>query len=217
MKIYFALLVAMCFVATSSSSLSQTLDWGSEVFSDLVDSEERPLDETFIFEVGAFEIGFVPDANNVAQWSSNWQVFDRAIYNQENGYFASTAHMLDDGTSDSNPPGGLSFEGLSAFIWVRNGDDPIVGTEWLLTRASNWVFPSANPGCCDNELQLQWSVSDLGTNGETPIWGGYDGVQGGGVFTNTGTHTLQTHTFVPEPSSLLMLALAGVFMARRRR
>ena len=218
MKKILTMLVAALFVVAGNRSQSQTLDWGSEVFSDLVDSQEQTLDNTFIFEIGAFNDGFIPDEANVGSWASNWRVFDRAVYNQSNGYFASTVHMRDDGTSDFNPPGGLSFEGLSAYLWIRNGDNPVPGAEWLLTRASNWVFPTATPGCCDNELDLQWSVSDLDTLGETPGWGGYGNVVGPGVFTSTGGHTLQTYTFVPEPSSLLMAVSAlGLTALRRRR
>jgi hypothetical protein len=112
----------------------------------------------------------------------------------------------------------MSFEGLSAFIWIRKGADPIEGSEWLLTRASNWTFPTAIPGCCDHDPPTQWSVSDL-TGGDVPLWGSQGGVNGGGVHTDYGVHTLQTFTFVPEPSSALMLAIscACLVMGRRRR
>lgn len=225
MKFLIALLVAAFFVAAGSRLPAQTLDWGSEVFSDLVDGGGQTLDNTFVFQLGAFDPMFIPSEQNMDLWLAHWRVFDQASYNPGNGYFANwstetdTLRMLDDGTSNSpfEIAGAPSFEGLTAYIWIRKGDQPVEGSEWLLTRASNWVFPNATPGCCDNELDLQWSVSDLDTYGETPLWGGYGSVEGPGVFTNTGTHTLQTYTFVPEPSSMIMFAFAGIFAVRRRR
>jgi hypothetical protein len=225
MKSILALLAAAVFVAGDSRLQAQTLDWGSRVFSDIVDSEGQTLDNTFLFQLGAFDPLFIPTEENMNQWVSNWRVFDQASYNPGIGYFANwstetdTLRMLDDGTSNSpfETAGAPSFEGLTAYIWIRKGDQPVEGSEWLLTRASTWVFPNATPGCCDNELDVQWSVSDLDTHGETPLWGGYGTVEGPGVFTPSGPHDLQTYTFVPEPSSSLLAAAAGILTVLRRR
>lgn len=239
MKIHLALLAAAFLVATGSRARSQTLDWGSEVFSNLYDSKGQTLDNAFVFEIGAFVDGFVPETQNVSSWLANWRVFDRAAYAPGLGYFTKwstetdTLRMMDDGTSNSPymTPGSLSFEGLNAYLWIRKGDLPEEGSEWLLTRADNWVFPTATPGCCDNETPVQWSVSDLDDN-DTPVWGRQGGYTdqndpyvstGSGVFTGTGPNTypgsstLQTFTFVPEPSTLVMTAFAGCGMALRRR
>jgi hypothetical protein len=144
-------------------------------------------------------------------------VFDQAAYNQANGYFTGTAGMADDGTGlSSHATAGFSFEGLSAYIWVRNGDDPVEGTEWFLARADSWVFPDAVPGCCDNEPNAQWSVSEL-DGGDVPVWGSQGGITGNGSYTVTGNHSLQTFTFVPEPSSPLLSALAVALAVLRRR
>lgn len=213
------LLIVVSILLTAAHRLpAQTLDWGSAVFSELVDSEGQTLDNTFVFELGAFVGGFVPDETNVDDWLSYWRVFDQAAYNPSLGYFTSQVNMLDDGTSDSSylTSGSLSFEGLGAYLWVRNGDDPVEGTEWLLTRADNWTFPTAIPGCCDNGTPLQWSVSDL-DSGDIPKWGNQGGVEGPGVYSVTGPYTLQTYTFVPEPSSLALVAFAAGLMLRRRR
>ncbi|MBC8126254.1 MAG: PEP-CTERM sorting domain-containing protein, partial [Gloeobacteraceae cyanobacterium ES-bin-144] len=189
------------------------------VFSDLTDSNGQALDQnTFVFEIGAFDPTFVPDSSNTSQWASNWRVFDRAAYSQANGYFTSTTHIMNDGTSNSpfETPSVPSFAGLEAYLWVRNGDNPVPGTEWLLTRASAWVFPVPDPteDCCDKGV-IEWSVSDIVA--EVPKWGKQGTIGGPGVFTDSNPHTLQTYTFVPEPSSALLAALAGVFAVTRRR
>ena len=205
---------------------AQQLNWGSSVFSDLVDSKGDALENTFVFEIGAFNPGFTPTLSNLLDWRSNWQVFDRAAYNGIEepvddgifGYFTGTARMLDDGRSDSAfmTPSALSFEGLSGYLWIRKGDDPVAGSEWSLTRANNWVFPNAIPGCCDNDTPFNWSTSDL-TEADVPLWGRQGKISGPGEVSNSGIHTLQTYTFVPEPSSFLMLLSAsGLLMVRRR-
>lgn len=216
MKPYFALLAAAFLVVTGSRSLAQTLDWGSEVFSDLADSEGNPLDSMFVFELGSFVNGFVPDETNVHSWISNWRVFDSASFDGGLGYFTSTVQMNDDGTSSNPTASAINFQGLSAYLWIRNDDDAVEGSEWLLTRSDSWTFPGADPGCCDNETPLQWSVSDL-DGGDTPIWGSQGGVEGSGFHTDGDPHTLQTYTFVPEPSTAVLAGLACACAALRRR
>lgn len=219
MKTYLALLSAVPLMLFGMRSNAQTLDWGSQAFSALVDSKGQTLDNTFVFELGAFASGFTPSESNVESWLANWSVFDRADYSQANGVFTGQAHMLDNGTSDSPflTPGALSFEGLSAYIWIRKGDLPVEGSEWLVARSTGWTFPMATPGCCDNDLIVQWSVSDL-TPSDVPKWGNQGGVDGPGVSTSTGgPYNLQTFTFVPEPSSAMLAALAGAFALTRRR
>ena len=220
-------LIKLLFVASvpawSGPLGAQTLDWASPVGTDIVDSRGNPIDSLFVIEIGAFVDGFTPDETNVDTWFANWRVFDQAVYNPTLMYFTSVASMNDDGTSGSpHSTSGFSFEGLDAFLWIRRGDLPVEGNEWLLTRAvstdpsKNWVFPEAVPGCCDNEPNLQWSVSDLDGD-DIPEWGSQGGVPGSGVFTVTGSYTLQTYTFVPEPSSLAFAALSAGLLLRRRR
>lgn len=220
------------FLALALEARSQTINWGSEVFSDLVDSKGNTLDDTFIFELGAFVNGFLPDDTNVIGWKDNWQAFDRADYNGIEspvddgiyGYFTSTVSMTAGGLSDSSEmtPGAISFEGLHAYFWIRNSDDATTNSEWLLARNSAWVFPVLSEGCCDKGLPIEWSTSDL-TMSDIPVWGAQENQTGHGLITSPGSFGLQSATFteamiVPEPSVFFFKALAAItFVLRRRR
>jgi hypothetical protein len=208
-------LTALITALAASEIRSQTLNWGSEVGTPLTDSDGVLLDETFSFELGAFDLNFVPTASNTGEWLDHWMVFDTASYNPLFGYFTSTVHVLSDVTS-SNPaadPG--SFAGLVAYLWIRDNDQPLPGSEWLLVRSDEWVFPATGGDCCDTSV-IEWSVSDL-DGADTPRWGNQGGITGPGVHTHTSTSGLQTHTFVPEPSTALLAAIAGLGLVLRRR
>lgn len=195
---------------------AQTINWGSEAFSDLRDSEGTAWDNAYVFELGAFNAGFDASEGTEQDWLANWNVFDRASYSEANGYFTGTTQMQDDGTSNSPwlTSGAPSFAGLEAFIWIRKGDLTVPGSEWLVMHASTWVFPTPTLGCCDNNLPTEWSVSDL--TAEVPKWGRQGTVEGPGAHTYSGSSTLQTFTFVPEPSSALLTALATTVLLLRR-
>lgn len=210
-------LVSAVTLALGVASQGQTIDWGSPDGIDIVDSSGNVLDNTFIFELGAFTNSFVPEQNNYNDWFGFWKVFDRADYNQLDGTFASSVLMQSDGTSNSAflTPGAGSFEGLDAYIWIRNSDDPIPGSEWFLVRAESWVFPEYDPDCCGG-FPLKWSISDL-TSTDVPEWGSQSGIVGPGVRTDTDVYEIQTHTFVPEPSSLMLVFLGSGLLMRRRR
>lgn len=195
---------------------AQTLNWGNVIGNPVTDSTGAAVTNAFSFELGAFDSGFMPSESNVDQWLSNWKLFDRVVFDATYGFTNSEVY-INNGVTSSNPIASTdSFAGLDAYIWVRKGDDPIEGSEWLVTRANDWAFPLEGGDCCDTSF-LEWSVSDL-TPSNTPLWGRQKEEEGPGVFTSTGTTGLQTYTFVPEPASALLAMMAGaVFTLRRRR
>lgn len=228
MRTISALILAVLWMAVCGISNAQTLNWGSAVFTDLIDSEGNTLPEgVYTFEIGVFANSFVPEESNVNQWLANWRVFDSAAYNGYSGpgdpiygYFTGTEQIGDGVTNETTT---YSFAGMSAYLWIRKGDQAEEGSEWFLGRATNWTFPATGGGCCENDPPIEWSVSDLVTNGDTPLWGNHGGIEGSGEHTFTGTYggtgpyVVQTYTFIPEPSSLLLAALSAGLMFRRRR
>jgi len=226
MKLRNTLLLLPTVIALATPASAIQINWGDEVDSALRDSFGNSLDATFAIQLGFFEkvlgIQFVPDATNTADWSSHWKVFDQAAFDPLAGYFASTVMLNADGTSSSSFADndlGLDFSNQDAYIWIHNSETPGTTTEWFLGRSATgtaWHIPDKVAECCDNRPPLEWSVSDL-TSGKVPVFGKQGTDTGGGSYTVTGTYTLQTFTFVPEPSSSLLLALGGVVAALRRR
>jgi len=219
MKFRQILFTTSLFALFSASVYGQTLNWGAPVGESLTDSMGNSIDDSFVFELGAFEANFDPGQNTPDSWLANWRVFDQMTYNQDFGFSTSTVYINNDVTSSNPNASTMSFAGLNAFIWIRKGDTPVPGSEWLLTRAgtnpNSWTFPTVGGSCCDTNV-IEWSVSDLGTN-DVPEWGRQNDVVGPGVFSPPGGGSgLQTHTFVPEPGSALLLACSVMAVGLRR-
>lgn len=215
MKEHLSKLVALTFVCVTASASSQTLNWASLTGSQIVDSQGAALDNTYVFELGAFDVGFIPNQSNMGIWGSKWHVFDTAAYSntvQDGAYFTGTANLQDVANY------GSLFQGLTAYIWVHNAAD----TEYFLASASakpgiaEWKFGALDPECCANGEVTTWSVSNLDT--DTPVWGSQLDKHSPGVYNGTGgPYDLQTHV-VPEPSvSLLALLAGGLCLVRRRK
>ena len=199
----------------------------------LRDSMGVSLDATFYMQLGFFANNFKPDATNTSQWAANWRVFDQAgdyagdendSFDPATGYYTrDSIEINQNGQSmspyaDTNHGLGLNFSGQEAYLWTFNKKDPIApGTEWLLARANDWVFPTYDPQTCCPDLNKQWSVSDLARDGVTPVWGRQGTQIGAGNYTVTdNNYTFQTFTFVPEPSTALLTALGATFALLRR-
>ena len=214
--IYFTACTAFAQVNTNQ------INWGSLDESVIVDSQGNVLtnDPNLRFDLGAFREGFTPTESNVNDWYDNWFTFDSATYNPAGGVFVGQYTMYDnfnDGDFDSNDPTfGLGIS-RDAYIWVYNSTDPVPGTEWFIARAINWAFPTLADDCCNNDIPIQWSMSDLEIDTTTPLWGNVFGREGSGEReTMISNADLQTYTFIPEPSSALLLLLAGLFGVTRR-
>lgn len=202
--------------AASAAAQAATINWGNLYDSVLLDSKGNALDaNSYNFELGAFNLGFSPTKENVESWLENWKMFDRSDYDAASGHFSSSVNFDQNGHSDTvGTDLGLNFQDVEAYVWIYNGTDPGPGTEWLLARAQNWVFPALYEDCCDTRI-LEWSISDL-TIGDIPYWGSQTVIRGPGEGA-TVPADLQTLTFIPEPSSALLASMAALGMIFHRR
>jgi hypothetical protein len=217
-----ALAAAMFFAAVPARA-EVVFNWGSPVYSTFRDSFGNPLDASYTFQLGAFDPSFTPTAGNVSLWSANWKVFDQADFNVDFETFASTADMLDNGTSSSAfAEPGYDFRGLDAYIWgFKSPSTYGVGMEWVWFRAPSWTFPTTfDPG--PPVTPTDWSTSDL-VAGDVPLWGAQSTAIGLGYASAPGVYSLQTYTItpgpspIPEPSTVLVAALLLALAVWHRR
>lgn len=215
--------LVICFVvgkAWGQGVDTDQINWGSLDGSTIVDSDGNQLAAAnFTFALGAFATDFTPSETNVEDWFTNWYTFDNASYNAANGLFTGQYTMYDDPNGNFAGVDLGDFAGAAisrdAYFWIYNGEQPTVGTEWFLARAPLWKFPTLSAECCLNGLPLEWSMSDLSSH--TPLWGNQLGTEGSGVVSNfNGSADLQTYTFIPEPSSAMLVAIAAIMGLLRR-
>lgn len=224
------LLATAAFLLAAYPSQGSTIFWGS-LFNDvLVDSSGNALDATYSFELGTFVPGFTPTVENRPDWAANWKTFDAV--QDGNGWTpadqfveGSVNHTLTSGSDSSAAITTDIFpEATLAYLWVYNSKDFATTSEWALltddlgaTRANvyaDWVFPDPN---LDSDT-FDWQFRDL----DVAIYGGVNGNQGAGPYsaepvpTDPNGYYIQTHA-VPEPSSMLLLAAAGLGLHTRRQ
>lgn len=137
---------------------AQTIEWGSVFGNTFETSAGAPLDNTFVFELGAFDM-FTPTPSNPEDWFANWRVFDTGAFNPALGYVTGVAQMNATGGS-SSPSGDSSFDfqGLQAYVWIRNEDTPSPTSEWFLAVDPTWIYPNVVDDCCGNDFPLQWVI-----------------------------------------------------------
>ncbi|RYD81839.1 MAG: hypothetical protein EOP84_10355 [Verrucomicrobiaceae bacterium] len=220
MKFTLPKLAALALLLGCTSAYSQTLNWGSLIGSEIVNSDGQEIDSdgvglqnAFLFQLGAFQDGFIPDDTNVSQWLDNWHVYDSAsLFNNGDGtsQFLGSKDVHDyrnPGDSQLNDYPSV-FEGLKGYIWVRN----TAGTEYFLASAGTWTFPTLQE-CCPSGGTVDWSVSDV----IVPVWGSAGDNHGGGTYTGMGPYDIQTHSVPEVGSAFFALFACGMTVLRRRR
>jgi PEP-CTERM motif len=208
--------------ASALPSSAGTVSLTNTINDIMLDSTGAALDDAFYFELGSFDTlgGFTPTSLNTDQWLSHWKPFSRGeeptgTWNSGAGAFYSGAtFMSPSGESDSGLLDSLGntptfAENETFYLWVYDDRSLLAPAEWALLTDTSWRFPdpaSVDPG--DGQFFLN-------TASETPIVGSFTQ-----DFTGAPDHNsrLQTASIaaVPEPSSLFLLAIAGV-LARFQR
>ena len=210
------------FAFSAAPCRAATIFWGTFFNDTLIDSQGNALTGSFTFEVGTFVSGFNPTALNLGDWAANWKVFDAAVaggaWNPANQEVAGTVdHTAGAGSTSPFANVAAVFpEGTSAFLWVYNTKDLNSNAEWALAEdvdngsnvLSAWEFPDPSEQFGES---YDWQTRDL----DTAIVGGVNNTRAAGTFFATPTDfTIQTAA-VPEPGSVMLVAL-GAFLAVRR-
>ncbi|MBL9185820.1 MAG: PEP-CTERM sorting domain-containing protein [Verrucomicrobiaceae bacterium] len=214
-------LLCLVFALIAVSAPARTISWRSGIGDTLVDSGGLSLTDAFIFELGAFDAGFTPDATNYGEWESRWHAFGQATFEPLLGngwepglqYFTKDTTVLGGQLSSESPPlPSYAFTaGMQAFLWVYDSKTVAPTSEWALVGGSTWTFPASD---LLNLTPVVWELNSA----DRTIWGGANDIRGDGLYTALpGSFDLQTAA-VPEPAGLILLGLAGgVFGLRRRR
>lgn len=88
----------------------------------------------FTFELGVFVDGFVPSSGNAASWLEHWSPEHTTSYDFAEQRFSETYEVL-----DNEPP----LE-AGAKAWIFGHRDSPTGSEWILFRASDWLWPEVD-------------------------------------------------------------------------
>jgi hypothetical protein len=126
-----SLLAAAISWACITAANANTLSWFCDPAGDKLDSNDQPMDAGYEFQLGVFDTGFEPDAANIASWLAHWNPADSAQYDPVQKRYAGVYEVED------NAAPFLS----GAKAWVFGRRTGATGSEWILFRNSNWLWP----------------------------------------------------------------------------
>lgn len=218
MKTHLLLLTFATLVAATCARGSG-VGWSNSPFDTvpMMDNFGNALDSTYVFELGTFANGFVPTAANTDQWSVNWKLL--SVADAPDDWFPNVPSFGQSFTFNANGtvqglPGSATFTaGEQAYLWVYSG------VQWALVTDNSpgataddiWQLPT--PGDNSPTSQLTWVLDQA----NVAIVGGVNGVQSGtAIAFDPGSNFRLQMAVIPEPSSCLLVLLAGV-LARFHR
>ena len=143
--------------------------WFSRAASVHVDHSGTSLDDSYVFELGAFNIGFTPSISNTAEWAANWHPADRSSYQTDTQTFGGTyLNQTNEAVFQTSNRG---------YIWGYSAANP---TQWILIGDSSWKWPDTSDPLA---FPLQWNVSSA----NSVIAGQVDPSESNGYFLKTST------------------------------
>ena len=143
------LLSATVVWACLAAAHGNTLQWFSDSLENNIDSTGQPMDTGFEFQLGVFAAGFEPSAANITTWLSHWNTADSTQYNTVQKRYAEV-HIIEDNTTPFLP---------NAKAWVFGRRTSETGSEWILFRKGNWLWPEFDPDSIFPIL-FDWNAKD---------------------------------------------------------
>lgn len=147
-----------------AAQASQVL-WGSARLATNYLSSGAPatLNSDFTFQLGAFVDGFVPTADNTADWLDHWVPAQSTGYNEQTHFFTGS-YVYQESSSPFLPSNQGYIFGFNRWAASEGGHQ----AEWILATDSAWKWPSGS----SISPPVQWSMSSasnviLGTVGDS--------------------------------------------------
>jgi hypothetical protein len=160
-----------CALALSSVPASAVLiNFESDFYLSVIDSQGDTITDSmgYIFQLGAFDNGFVPVAGNKDQWADNWVVFTELAYTQPllgedppvTGYkLAGSANLMPDKLPSVPYTPGVDpvyrdpadVGGYSSWYRLPSGEidpvKPVAGSTFDFSGLKGylWIYDSADP------------------------------------------------------------------------
>lgn len=115
-------------------------------------STDELMDAGFVFELGVFDAGFVPDPARKWEWQAKWHAAQTKNYNAAAKSFSGSIFLTQKPVA--NPP--PFTVGKKAYIWGKRGTPD--NAEWILISNANWLWPLENDN--SSPSPLNWFVTE---------------------------------------------------------
>lgn len=194
--------------AQAQSVTWQALETGNA--SDFTLSTGAQMPTGFAFELGWFTDGFTPVVGNFNLWDANWNTIDGATLSDIGGGFIAVVDVANFSLTPAK----------QMYIWGSGDQTSPTAEQFLATNAvlADWKTPA-------NVAGQDFSIAPHDPN-TTIIVGAVNSVANSFNVEGGGTRTTDTNSYlqsavitapIPEPTSILLLAVGGLLGFRRRR
>jgi hypothetical protein len=131
--------------------------WGSArlAFNYVSTGEPDALGSDFTFQLGSFDAGFTPTADNVSSWLAHWTPAQSVNYNANTRFFTGS-YSYQTATEPFTSANRAYIFGFNR--WAASEGD--THAEWILATDPNWRWPAAIGGIAP---PVQWSMSNAQT------------------------------------------------------
>ena len=162
------MVVAIVFLAAPNLFAYGTIAWNSFVDSATpavnLTSTGALMDAGFVFELGVFDAGYIPDPARKWEWQSKWHSAQSKTYNAVAKNFYGSYQLTSKPIANAPP----FTVGAKAYIWGKRGTPG--NAEWILMRKTDWLWPVENDVAAGG---LNWRVREanqiiLGTVNANP-------------------------------------------------